>query len=63
MVAGADYSMLSPQALETLRKIAVPISLGLSPDDVAATLKKPTRWVNKRVAELRAELRQLGASK
>ncbi|HWE82361.1 MAG TPA: hypothetical protein VG265_11975 [Gaiellaceae bacterium] len=58
-LAGVDYSKLSPTAVETLQRIAVPISLGLSNDEVARSLGLKPRQVNKRLTALREELRTL----
>jgi DNA-binding CsgD family transcriptional regulator len=57
-VQGVDWSTLSPRSKEILRLIALPISSGCSNDEVATMLGRTTRWVNRRLAELREEIEQ-----
>jgi hypothetical protein len=51
-----NWASLSPEAQETLRTIALPISLGYSQAEVAAALGKTQPIVCARLADLRVEL-------
>ncbi|HYY33920.1 MAG TPA: hypothetical protein VE693_10140 [Gaiellaceae bacterium] len=52
-----NWTGLSDEGLETLRRIALPISLGYSPAEVADSLKVPRRVVHRALDELRDEIR------
>ena len=51
-----DWSRLSPRAQAILRTIAIPISAGYSPGEVANMLGTSTSWVSNRMLELRREI-------
>lgn len=57
ILAKLDWTALSERSLETLQDIALPISLGRSNSEVAATLGKSEAWVAQRMRELRDEIR------
>lgn len=60
-IAAADvpWHLLSEEAKETLQTIWLPLLEGYSKDEVAASIGRPRRYLNRRLAEFEAELRQL----
>lgn len=58
-----EYERLSARSLWTIAHIALPISAGLSPDEVAKWLGKTPSWVAKRRRELRREIEALDAER
>jgi hypothetical protein len=54
-----DWNRLSPRGQAILRQIAIPISEGYSPTEVARGLGTSLSWTLKRMSELRRELERL----
>lgn len=61
MDRNVDWASLSPRGRAILRQIAVPISLGLSRDEVASQTGRSRRSINRLLDELRAEIEQQSA--
>jgi hypothetical protein len=59
-IEALSWSALSEEAAETVREIAVPLSLGLSHGEVAEQLGVPEAVVGRRLRILRRELLRLG---
>jgi hypothetical protein len=57
-IQAIDWTSLSLRGAATLRLIAMPISQGFLPREVAVELGTTASWVLKRLDELEAELRQ-----
>ena len=57
LAAGVNWGALSDEALWTVSRIAIPVACGLSQREVARSLGLKASFVAKRLAELRAELR------
>ena len=51
-----DWLALTPRSLWILQRIALPISLGLSENEVANQLGVTARWIRARMQELREEI-------
>lgn len=54
-----DWTRLSERGQAILRTIALPISAGFSPGEIASELGTSTSWVSSRMDELRNELKSL----
>jgi DNA-binding NarL/FixJ family response regulator len=50
------WANLSPRSTAILRQVAIPISAGYLPSEIARDLKTSVRWISERLDELRGEI-------
>jgi hypothetical protein len=55
-----DWDELSPEGVWRVQRVALPLALGYTPNEIADSLGETPAWVSSNLAELRDELRQVG---
>lgn len=56
-----NWSRLSPEGVWRVQRLAFPLTLGYSHQEIGASLEESSAWVSLQLAELRAELQRVGS--